>query len=358
MNTKLFFLFTLAALGLSGCSGPSTTNSNSNAAEDSSASGAAASSVGGAINNSSGNGTVSSLDHRFYIHPFLIQVANASTACPTLKSTNSSGANTCSSTSNVATLHYSSCSFGGSAATWTGFMEVSFSGSTTLSCGTFPTPTTDTMLRQFVASSGGAAGTATRTSALGNVVTIDDTTSGIQGNYQLDTFNGSGASGFSFTAFNSGGGKEVVFNGSGKRSSVTIAEHLAGATGGGLSLWDHTVAGTVNLSESGSGSSTTWTATSGTVTSGTCSSGVTVYHNKAKVMGTTCFESVTYSASCCTPTSGTIVTSFSTTSRSGSGLLATAMNGKSESLTFNGCGSATYTDYAGTSSTVTMGSCF
>jgi hypothetical protein len=34
------------------------------------------------------------------------------------------------------------------------------------------------------------------------------------------------------------------------------------------------------------------------------------------------------------------------------------MNGKSESLTFNGCGSATYTDYLGNSATVTMASCF
>lgn len=344
---------------LAACSKKSSDSGSSSVDEDSSVSGAAASVVGGTVQNSTSSGTIAMYRPQvspLWLRPIIGAEAIASgNTCPTLKSTAGTGANSCSSTSNVATLAYSSCTFGGSG-TWNGYMNVSFSGATTLSCGTFPSPTADTMLRQFV-SAAGVAATGTRTSPAGAVVTIDDTLSGVQSNYQSDLFNGSGASGVTFTSFNSGAGKKITFAG-GKRTAVNFAEHLSAVSAAGVDLWDHTVAGTVNLSESGSGSASTWTATAGTVSGGACSGGVTVYHNRAKVMGQTCFSSVTYTANCCTPTAGTIVTTFSKTSASGNGIIAAAMNGKSETLAITGCGTATFTDYSGASSTVTLKSCF
>ena len=148
-------VLTLAFAGTTACSKSSSSDSGSSSAtEDSSASGAAASTVGGAISQSSGNGTIASnapLLLRALTGPTAIAAVNA---CPTLKSTASTGANSCASTSNVATLTYSSCSFGAAAATWNGILAVSFTGATTLSCGTFPAPTADTMLRQFVTAGG------------------------------------------------------------------------------------------------------------------------------------------------------------------------------------------------------------
>jgi hypothetical protein len=216
------------------------------------------------------------------------------------------------------------------------------------------------MIRQWVNSGATQPSTGSRTSAQGNVVTMDDTTSGIDSNYQSDTFNGSGASGLTISTVGvgaKGGAKQVTFNSSGKRTGVTVLEHVS-AVENSTTVFDHTVAGSVTLSESGSGSSSSWSVSTGTVSSGQCTSGgMIVYHNLVKVMGRTCFQSVTYDTSCCTPVSGTVTTTFSTTSAS-SGAISALMNGKTESLTFNGCGSATYTNYAGASSTVSMGHCF
>ncbi len=347
------------ALTFSACS---VNNGPSGASEDASISGLAAEAVGGALNFSLSSGTFTMSEMRSQQSLFswlnlFSGIAHASTStCPTISDSSSSGPNTCSSASNVATLDYSDCSFGNSSATWNGFTQLSFSGATALACGTFPSPTNDTLLRQAVASAGGAAGTLTRTSSSGTVLTVDDTIHGIDGNYQGDTFNGRAPSNFSFTPFNSGGGKEVVFNASGQQTSVTIAEHLSGSLDGNA-LFDHTIAGTVNVSESGSGSSTVWTATAGTVSSGTCSNGVTGYDNVMKMLGQTCFENVTYNATCCQPISGTIVTTFTNTSNSPSTAIA-CMSGQTETLTITGCGKATYTSCTGATTSVNLDQCF
>lgn len=337
----IFAVLILTTMGLGACS-KSTNNDSTTASapEDTSAMGAAASSVGGAIANSFSGATVE------------LTASSPTTfgTCPTLLTTAGSG---CANVGSAAEMTYSACSFMGNAK-WSGTLSVSLSSSTAVTCGAYPTVTTDTLRRQFIAASGGVAGTGTRTTGAGTVVTIDHTTAGITANYQSDTFNGSGASGYTGTFFNSGGGSAVHFT-SGKRDKVTILEHLSTS---GLLGWDHTVAGDINITEAGSGTALTWTANSGTVTSGACTGGITVYHNRVKMMGQTCFASVNYNPTCCTPVSGTITTTFSKTSASGSGQVATAMNGKSESLTFTGCGSGMYTDYQGTTSAVTLSHCF
>lgn len=363
MRQSLFIVTVFGfVLCFSHCS--SSSSSSPSAMEDTSPSGTVSAAVGGSLNSSDSSGTVAILDrHTLDRHmmqplllPFFSESALATNSCPTLTTSNGSG---CSSSSNVALLTYSHCNFGTSTASWNGYMQVDFSpASTTLSCGTFPSPVSDTIRRQYVTSGGVAAATVTRTAASGRVVTIDDTTTGIYDNYQGDTFDGSGASGVTFTTFNSGGGSEVTFDSSGKRTGVTVVEHISGATSGGTTLWDHTVAGSVNISETGSGSSKVWTASAGTVTSGSCSSGVTVYHNAVKMMGSTCFENVTYSPTCCTPTAGTIVTTFSKTSASPTNAVTTAMDNKSETLTITGCGTGTLVDYRGDSTSVSLTGCY
>jgi len=351
---------------LSACGGYNSTTTSNTTIEDSSASGAAASAVGGALADSSANGSVSQF--RYYspkailISPWLSAVANASNAsCPTLVSGASSGANTCASITGGALLYYSSCSFGSSTATWSGYMDITLANaSSTVDCIHFPTPTTDTLMRQFVNLSGTQPSTGTRTSASGPVVTMDDTTATIIANYEGDHFDTTGYSTFGYTPFGpgaAGGGKEVVFDGSGKRTSVTVVEQIK-ATAGLVTLFKHTVAGTVNISESGSGSASEWTASAGTVTSGSCTGGITVYHDLVEMAGNTCFANVKYNTTCCTPVSGTITTTFSKSTQSPTNAITTAMAGKSESLTFNGCGSATWTTYAGSTIAVSTNYCF
>ena len=351
-------------VALSACSN-SDSNSNTTAIEDVSASGAAASTVGGAIQNSAANGTVSVYKIKMtprlptkpiILLPFYAATANATApTCPTLLTANTAGSG-CASTGNVATLTYNNCSFSGASAVWDGFQRVAFSsGSTALTCGVFPTPTTDTLLRQFVTSSGSAS-SATRTTNLGTVVTMDDTTATVNSNYQQDDFNGTGTSGVNFAAFNSGDGKKVAFT-SGQRTSVSVLESLVG-TKSGTTTFNHTVAGTVNLAESGSGSTLAWNANVGTINaSNQCTGGITVYHNLVGLMGSTCFQDVRYNVSCCTPISGTITTTFSKTSQSPNKVATNLLAGVTETLQFNGCGAAVYT-VNGVTETVQVSNCF
>lgn len=358
--TKIFLcLLTVTTLGPSGCT-PAKSNLGADPGEDASASGVVAVAIGGALNQSIPSGTVTRLDRHLFLFPFLIPAALASFSCPTLATATNNGTNSCTSAGNIDILEYDNCHFGVSGANWSGFLAVTFQMGTTLTCGTFPTPTNDTLLVQFVQLNNGASIGTRTSSASGTVVLIDHTLSGIYGNYQSDTFNGSGASGFSFSPINSGGGKGVAFDSNGLRTAATSIEHLAGVTQGGTLLWDYTMAGTVPLTETdGSAFSTTWTANTGTVTNGTCTGGMAVYNNTAQVMGTACFQNVVYSPACCAPISGTITTSFSTTSQSGSNPIGQAMNGKSETLTFKECGnSATLVDYTGNGYPVMMTTCY
>jgi hypothetical protein len=331
----VFFIGSVFSLNLSSCGVSPSSPSIQSGGEDTSASGIVASVFGGTLSASIGTGTFN------YVGRF-------TATCPTLLT---SGAG-CSSSGSSGKLTLNSCNFSSSTATWasgtTGYVLNSFSGTTPISCGTFPTPSNDTFQRQFI-TSGGAASTITRTTSNGTVLTIDDTTAGVNANYENDHFDGSGASGALISGFNSGAGKTVNFV-AGSRVSAQALETVSTAG------FNYTVAGTLPVSETTSSGATTWSTNVGTVSQGACTSGITVYDNQAKIMGTTCFKNVIYNNSCCTPVSGTIVTSFASTSQS-SGSLSSAMNGTSERLTFSGCGSGVLSDYKGGNTLVTLPHC-
>ncbi len=325
---QLIVCLLLASSYLAACSSGLSSSSASAASEDSSASGAAASSVGGAISSSDSSNTVSSYEHKTLLD-LLIPSALATNSCPTV----AAGGSGCASNGNPVDLTYSSCSFGSSSATWSGTLEVSLINSGAISCGTFPDRSAsrlannDGILRQFV--SGGNPGTATRTNSRGTVVTIDHASANLA---NFDT-------GTTISAnIGSGYGTKVVFDGSGGRKEVQVRQRLY------TSGYDHSVDADLTLSES---------VGTRTITGGT----VKVYHNKMKVIGSSTFSNVVYNTQCCNPISGSITTTFSAGAHVSPTALGSLAVGKSESLTFTGCGTATFVNTSGTSSSVTLNNC-
>lgn len=323
VSTFCFF----ALITIQGC-GATTKSSPSSTTEDTSVSGAAAGAIGGAIASSSSGGTMASLNlpgkNIAGVSKAALHSELAMTACPTLLSASGSGCTQTSST--VDTLTYSSCSFGNALATWNGTLDVTVA-SGSITCGTFPTlSSVGSISRQFV--TGASPSSGTRTSASGIQVTIDDATANLN-NYQGDTIG---------AIIGSGYGSQVTFNGSGARTAVTIDHHLS------CTAFDHSLTGQLSISESG--------------TTRTVAGTLTTYHNKVKMKGTTTFSSVVYNNTCCQPVSGTITTTFATTSQSPNNAITTAMNGKTETLTISSCGVASYTDYSGVTSTIAMTGCY
>jgi hypothetical protein len=145
------------------------------------------------------------------------------------------------------------------------------------------------------------------------------------------------------TILGTGYGTRVNFNASGVRASMDIYKHQY-VVGG----YDHSVEGSLTISEASAGASSR-------VLNGT----LKVYHNRARIIGTSVFTDVTHSDSCCTPVSGTIETTFSTgqfiTTPT---VLGSAMVGKKETLVITGCGTANLTNTDGTASAVTLNNCF
>ncbi|MGZ3691389.1 MAG: hypothetical protein ACXVAX_07790, partial [Pseudobdellovibrio sp.] len=181
--------------------------------------------------------------------------------------------------------------------------------------------------RQFV-SSHTVPGSATRTTARGTVEHIDHSTA------DLGNFDSVGIP----TNIGTGYGTVVTFDGSGKRTGVSVKQRIY-VTGG----LDHSVVGSVSLSETG--------------TSRTASGSLTIYHNKLKVIATSTFTNVVYNDTACTPVSGSISTAFTAGTASPTAL-GSLLVGKSETLTFNGDGTATLVDYNGSSSTVSLTHCY
>lgn len=312
-----------------GCGSKKATDGTTSTAEDSSSSGLAASAVGGAIASSDSSGSLAFNQGPNSIWSLLLKSAFAAGSCPKIITAAGSG---CTQAGNAVDLTYSDCSHGSSLATWAGTLEVSLSSGTAVTCGTFPNTATfandESIQRQFV-SSAHTPGSGSRTTSKGTVVQIDHSTANL-GNFDNQTIG---------TLFNSGYGSVVTFNGSGGRKSVQVKQRLYVTNG-----FDHSVDGTITISETG-----TTRAASGTVT---------VYHNKAKVIGTSTFTNVTYNDTSCTPVSGTITTAFSAGVNVAATLIGGAMVGKSESLTFNGDGTGTYIDTSGASSTVAITHCY
>lgn len=300
---------TIAAIGLAaatGC-GSSATNSSTTASE------IAEGALSGGVNGTEPGGSSGA----FYQVPtqsklqmlasFLNPISSsiAGSACPTFK------AGTCSS-GNV-TLTYDDCSFGSSAATWTGSQTITFAAgcpadlklSTLMSGGL-------TLTRTF--------GTGTyEVNGAGEKTALDTTTAA--------------TSGYDSTVTVPGEGEQAIWNSTGRTFQI-LGLHLTGSIN---ETYDHTISSSaLNVT----GSSTTRALSNGTVT---------VQHNLAKYTAVVTISNLTWGlANCCHPTSG----SFSTA-------ITGSVTG-TETLTFSdtSCGAASLTTTSGATSAITLGHCF
>jgi hypothetical protein len=346
MSARLFrysiLLSMIFVMALCGC----TSNSSSPpVVEDTSASGAAGQAAGGALSGSEANGTLAKLGTSPSVLfaalsglGNLIPNAWASSACPTFKTASGSG---CTDSGTTMWLDYSDCSFGSSAATWSGVQAITRISGAAVTCGTFPTPASSgTLLRQYVTSvSGNTPGSVTITSSFGTVATVDDVSSNLS-NFDGDTFP-------EITSSPSGGGYGalVIFGASGTRTALEL-KHRIYVSGS----YDHSLT-------QGAGGPLAVTETAG-ATSRTVSGSLIVYHNLLKVIGTATFNTVIHSDDCCQPTGGSISTKFDKGANVNPTVAGELFVGKTETLTFTGCGTATYTSPAGVTTDVKVSRCF
>jgi len=317
-------LFLCAALLLQAACAPSNggTTTGNPLVEDNSASGAIAGAVGGALSGSASGGASSM--------KVMADFSAMAGLCPTFAT---AAGSTCSVSGGTMWLTYSACSFLGSAAKFTGVQALSMSTGTA-TCGSFPHPgASSTLTRQYVNSSGSTTPSSLlRQSAAGTYLTIDNHTA------NLSNFD----SAVIPTIVNSGYGVSVHFNSSGARDQITFA-HRVNVAGD----FDQTVHATLTISESSNGAS-----------SRTVSGPVTVYHNGLQVIGTSTLSALVHNNTCCLPVSGSITTSFTAGSNVSPTALGSLYVGKSETLTFTGCGTGTLTKYDGSVVNVSLNRCF
>lgn len=336
-NKALLTLGTVCLIGLSNCGNQD--NATSSLSEDTSTSGTAASAVGGALSGSSSSGTLALRSQKTdwlanlqRTLNFIPEVNASGTPCATFKTTSGSG---CTAISDTLFLTYSDCSFPNSGASWTGVQALTAPSAVT--CGTFPIASNEsgTLYRQFVTASGSStAGSATVVTPNGTTVTIDNATS------NLENFDGDAIANTVSSAY----GTAVTFL-SGARTAIDIAEHISAEAASGTPLYNHSVTGMLSVTET-AGSSTR-----------TVSGDIKVYHNILRVVGTSAFNSVEHENGCCYPISGTITTTFAAGSSVTPTIAGSAYVGKSESLTFTGCGTATFVDINGKNDNVTLNHC-
>jgi hypothetical protein len=334
MNLKSVMSLFVMTMILGAC-GKQAEDGLSSSSVDDSASGAAASAVGGALSGTSASGSLAIYKMREQdpVHGFWMMVAKAvepaamaSSLCPTFATTGAG----CSASGSSLWLTYSGCTFQGYSQ-WTGVQKITkSSGSAT--CGSFPTPPANgTLYRQFVTASG--------SNTPGSVSLVADNWSGVIDNSSANLSNFDGQT---INAIQNGGyGAAVSFNSSGARSGVTLA-HRVYVTG----VFDHTVTGNLSITEGNAASSRT------------ISGQVTVYHNRMRVVGTSTFSNVVHENVCCLPVSGTITTAFAAGVNVSPTALGSLLVGKTESLTFTGCGTASYTSASGAVSNVKLHRCF
>jgi hypothetical protein len=313
------------ALLASAC-GPKNVASTAASTEDSSVSGSVGETVGGAFNGSAnGQQAFQEIPVTRWYWSFLFGsdvLASTMGVCPTVSSATTGCTVSTSGGAPLATLTYSNCSFSGSQAVWNGSLDLLFPAGTSVSCGgSFPASITGNVVRSF--------GTGTvRTSASGVAVTVD--TVGTQNAIDGHLYSG---------------GAVVHFSG-GTRDSLTLEGVNLIASG----KFNHT------LTTAPVGSSSTPLVISGgsVINSGS----VTTFHNLAKVVATTTFNNVGFSTGCCTPTSGTLSTTFATEVGTTPSALGAKLVGTTETLSFTGCGTGTYSGIDGTPGPVTLGHCF
>lgn len=310
--------------------------------EDLSVSGSAAAAMGGALSGSSNGGT---LAQKLKSPSLFENLAYASgVACPTFKSSAGSG---CAASGSTMWLSFSDCSFGSSGATWLGTMALTFgqgASSVNASCGSLPVPASYAspyMVRQFVQSSSGAGSTLP---SYGKVLTADGTSI----TYNDDASNAGifdpGVTVQSSDFENSGYGALIYFT-NGARSSVEIAEEVTAVNQSNTTLFDHSIYGTVSITEA-AGASTR-----------IISSSLNVYHNLLKIVGTSTFHNVLHQDGCCYPVSGNITTSFAASGSVTPTALGQTYIGQTETLTFTGCGTGNLTDITGTTQSIKLTHC-
>jgi len=308
-----FFIVLLFNLPLASC-GTSSSSSSGTPPEDTSSSGAAASSVGSAINSGISGGTIArtNLKVEKNLFSFLNPIHSATASAPVCPSIETPAGQGCTAgvSNNDITLTFSNCSYTGSNAVWNGKLEITGAVGATV-CGAVQN--TGNVIRQYI-SGEDTPGTATRRSGKNTSLTVDDHSANL-GNYESDVIP---------TLLNSGYGDKVTWSG-GHRTGIVVAHRIF--TNG----TDYSIYGNLTIAEA-----------TGTDATRTVSGTSTIYHNKAKTKGTTTFSNVVYSKTCCQPISGTVSTAFSSTAHTGAE--GAVFNGKSESLTFTGCGTAQFTD--------------
>lgn len=322
-----------AVVFLDGCG--SSTPASSSAAEDNSASGAIAGAIGGALSGTSASGTQAFIAPRSSSMlatfsralDFLPEANAASPLCPTFKSTTG-----CAASSTSMWLTYSECGFGGNNQ-WNGVLALIDSAGSP-SCGTFPKPTggNGTLTRQYAtASSSSTPGSATVTTVSGAVTTIDDATANLA-NFDNDTISAFEGAGY---------GAQVTFA-SGARTQIEIGHHISVPNS-----FDHSLSGTLSVSETAGASSRTVSGT------------MTLYHNLLKVEGVATISNVVHTDGCCLPTSGTISILYKAGLNVNPTTAGQKYVGNTETLTFSStCGQATVAAVDGSSSTVSLNRCF
>jgi hypothetical protein len=319
---------------MTACTNTTTTNATPtptpvpSVSEDSSASGFASAAVGGTLNLFA-NGSSPTLGYMtpqkmpIFLRLFGEPSATAGNACPTFMTASGSGCTNTSST--VVTTTYANCTFGTTAATWSGSDAFNYQGTVgttgtaaTLTCGTYPAVNVVDASAIFAHSY-----TGTRTASSGTVITVATDVTNYTG---TDVSNQWESVRFSHGTLNT-----AIISGVRFTSGTPAIDYTMG-------LYNSTG------------------LTVGTTASGaTVSGNMNVYDNNQKVTGITTFFTVGYTSSCCQPTSGTISTAFAAGTNGSTG---SAYNGQTEALVFSGsCGVATYVGVDGTTKTVNLVQC-
>lgn len=314
-------------------------DNSSNSTEDDSASGTVAGLVGGALSNSTSDGALAMLsapkNHGWVgakddsAWNLILPSAHAEdiSTCPTARAPG----NHCSASGSTLWLTYENCHAASWGAKWNGTQALTMSAGTA-ECGTFPKPAANqTLTRQFVAEAGSTTpASVVRTSRFRTQVTLDDASA------NLDNFDGATIE----TIANGGYGTQVSFDDNDHRNSLTIARHIVAAN-----RFDISVSGSVAVTENSDSEREV-------------NGEIKVYHNLLKVIGTSTLNAVTHNATCCLPVSGSITTSFAAGENVEPSVRGSLLVGKSETLTFTGCGTATLQTTSGTQVDVELSNCF
>jgi hypothetical protein len=281
--------------GVAGCNFAS--NDDQIGLEDNSASGAVAAVIGGAL--LAGNPSSGISDY----------------SCPTVASTSG-----CTTSGSGVTLSYNTCTYGAASGTRTGALAIVSGG---LTCGgSLPA----SMVQQYSVGS-------LHESKNQMSTTFDDWTGSVS-NFAGDSISPL-----------SGGGYGVQL----ASGSMTIARHL--------------VTGSTNYSvvTAAAPTSASVSYVPITISSGTASGAAIVYDNVNGIIGVSTLNSLVYQAGCCFPVSGSISTQFHQSWNPAHPATATGLmyDGKTETLSFSGCGSATYTDpFTSTATSLSFTHCY